>query len=76
MISEEKQDADQSGTASQDGFSSDELGQQSIYDDATTLQSQIKRGDETKGDPNARDHAGTTAAQDTEEGRTDRDTRP
>lgn len=74
MTNEQKQDADQSGGTVQEGFSSDELGQQSSYDDATTMQRQIQRGDETKGDPNQRDHAGATDFKDTEEGRTDRDT--
>ena len=51
-----------------------EIGEQSIYEGETEAQSRILRGDESKGDPDARDVAGATAVRDTEEERTDRDT--
>lgn len=59
-----------------EGFTAEELGEQSIYDDATDMQRQMLRGDETKGDPNNRDTAGTTGIKDTNEARQDQDTRP
>lgn len=54
--------------------SADELGEQSAYQGPTEMQQQILRGDETKGDPNARDTAGATDINDTTQGREDRDT--
>ncbi len=59
-----------------EGFTAEELGEASIYDDATQIAQQMRRGDETQGDPNSRDIAGVAAFKDTEEGRTDRDTVP
>lgn len=75
MANEQKQDADRPESTEREGFSTNQLGQQSSYDDATTIQSQIQRGDETKGDADARDTAGATEFKNTPEGRTDRDTR-
>lgn len=60
----------------QEGFTAEELGEASIYDDATQMAQQMRRGDESKGDPNERDIAGTTHFKDMEEGRTDKDTVP
>ncbi|MBA2645278.1 MAG: hypothetical protein H0U81_00640 [Pyrinomonadaceae bacterium] len=54
--------------------SADELGEQSAYQGPTEMQQQILRGDETKGDPNARDTAGATDPNDTTQEREDRDT--
>lgn len=59
-----------------DGFTAGELGAASSYDDATQMAQQMRRGDESKGDPDSRDTAGATSFKDTEEGRTDRDTVP
>lgn len=71
----QKQSGDKDTTgAEREGFSADELGQASIYDDPTQIAQQMQRGDESKGDPNARDTAGATDFKDMEEGRTDRDT--
>lgn len=70
-----KQEADEDTTdTTRDGFSADELGAASIYDDPTQIAQQMRRGDESQGDPNARDAVGATDFKDTEEGRTDRDT--
>ena len=60
----------------QDGFTAEELGQASIYDDPTMIAQQMRRGDESKGDSNDRDVVGATDFKDTEEGRTDQDTVP
>jgi len=57
-----------------EGLTAEELGEQSIYEGETEMQSRILRGDESKGDSDSRDVAGSTAVRDTEEGRTDRDT--
>jgi hypothetical protein len=74
---EQKQDADKgAANPEREGLTADELGKQSSYDDSTTLQSQMLRGDETKGDADGRDVAGTTRQSDTHEARSDQDTRP
>ncbi len=54
----------------------EEIGEQSIYEGETDARRRMRRGDESEGDPDERDVAGATALRDTEEGRTDRDTRP
>ena len=73
----QKQDADADTTqAGQDGYTADELGAASSYDDPTQIAQQMRRGDESKGDPNARDVVGATDFRDAEEGRTDQDTVP
>ena len=73
----QKQSGDMDTTNTErEGFSAEELGQASIYDDPTMIAQQMRRGDESKGDPDARDAVGATASKDIEEGRTDRDTVP
>ena len=57
-----------------EGLTAEELGEQSIYEGETEMQRRILRGDETKGDSDARDTAGATAVRDTDNERTDRDT--
>ena len=57
-----------------DELTAREIGEQSIYEGETEMQSRILRGDETKGDSDARDVAGATAVRDTDNERTDRDT--
>ena len=57
-----------------DELTAEEIGEQSIYEGETEMQSRILRGDETKGDPDSRDVAGSTAVRDTDSERTDRDT--
>ncbi len=59
--------------ANRDELTPEEIGEQSIYEGETEAQSRILRGDETEGDPDSRDVAGSTAVRDTEEERTDRD---
>ncbi len=58
----------------QGGFTAEELGQASIYDDSTVIAQQMHQGDESKGDSNVRDVVGTTDFKDTDEKRTDQDT--
>lgn len=45
-----------------DGFTAAELGEASIYNDSTELVQQMRRGDESQGDPNDRDVVGATDA--------------
>lgn len=63
--------SEKSETANQ---SAAELGEQSSYQGPTEMQQQISRGDETKGDPDARDTAGAVNQNDTPEEREDQDT--
>jgi hypothetical protein len=52
-----------------EGWSADELGEESSYEDETETSRRLRRGDETAGDPNARDVAGAISEQDTPHGR-------
>lgn len=71
----QKQEGDEATTgARRDGYSAEELGAASIYDDQTQLAQQMNRGDESQGDPNSRDTVGATDFKDWEDGRRDRDT--
>ena len=56
-----------------DGWSAEELGEESSYEDTTEIARRLRRGDETAGDPNARDVAGTIPEKDTPHGREIRD---
>lgn len=74
---QQKQSADKDSTdAEREGFSADDLGAASAYDDPTQIAQQMRRGDESQLDPNNRDVVGATDFKDTEEGRTDKDTVP
>ena len=71
----QKQSGDRDETeTTREGFSAEELGAASIYDDQTQIAQQMRRGDESKGDPNARDHVGATDVSNTSEARQDQDT--
>lgn len=62
---EHKQDASDEGGAKdvkRDGFSANELGAESEYDGTTEIEQRMRRGDETKGDPNDRDVVGASNA--------------
>jgi hypothetical protein len=56
-----------------EGWSAEELGEQSTYEDTTEISRRLRRGDETVGDPNARDVAGVIPEKDTPHGREARD---
>jgi hypothetical protein len=56
-----------------EGWSAEELGEQSTYEDTTEISRRLRRGDETVGDANARDVAGTIPEKDTPHGREARD---
>ena len=59
-----------------EGYTAEELGEASSYEDATQMAQQMRRGDESKGDPNDRDTAGATPVSETNDMREDRDTVP
>ena len=46
------------------GFTAEELGEQSSYDDGTDIARRMRRGDESKGDPDERDTAGAVKSED------------
>lgn len=52
-----------------EGWSAEELGEQSSYEGTTEISRRLRRGDETVGDPNARDVAGVIPEEDTPHGR-------
>ena len=52
-----------------EGWSAEELGEQSSYEGETEISRRLRRGDETRGDPNARDVAGVIPDKDTPHGR-------
>jgi hypothetical protein len=52
-----------------EGWSAEELGEQSSYEKETEIKRRLKRGDETVGDPNERDDAGAVPTKDTPHGR-------
>jgi hypothetical protein len=56
-----------------EGWTAEELGEQSAYEGITEIGRRLRRGDETAGDPNARDVAGVIPEKDTPHGREARD---
>jgi hypothetical protein len=66
MINEPEKKQKQTGDdVTRDGFSAEELAEQASYDDETEIARRMRRGDESKGDPDERDVAGTLDPQDT-----------
>ncbi len=55
--------------ADREGWSGDEIARQSSQIDEDEIQRQIKRGDESEGNPDERDNAGKTSPGDTPQGR-------
>ena len=63
----DKQDADKDKDPENveiDGFTAEELGEESAYTDSTEMAQQMRRGDESEGDPNDRDTVGASNAGD------------
>jgi len=63
QFNEQKQDADEDKdpqNVERDGFTAEELGEASAYDSTTEIAQMMRRGDETKGDPDDRDVVGAT----------------
>jgi hypothetical protein len=66
-FNEQKQEADENkdpANVERDGFNAEELGEASAYDSTTEMAQMMRRGDESKGDPDARDVVGSTNAAD------------
>lgn len=64
-FNKQKQDADKDHdpqNVKRDGFSAEEIGEASSYNDTTEIAQQMRRGDETEGDPNDRDAVGAVDA--------------
>jgi hypothetical protein len=61
--------------AKREGWTAEELGEQSSYEDETETGRRLRRGDETVGDADARDVAGDIPVGETPEAREDQDTR-
>ncbi len=64
-FNQQKQEADEDKdpqTVRRDGFTAEELGEESAYDSTTEMAQMMRRGDESKGDPNDRDVVGATTA--------------
>jgi len=64
-FNKQKQEADEDRdpeNVERDGFTAEELGEASAYNDTTEMAQQMRRGDETEGDPNDRDVVGATTA--------------
>jgi hypothetical protein len=65
QFNKQKQEADKDKdpqNVERDGFTAEELGEESAYDSTTEMAQRMRRGDETKGDPNDRDIVGATTA--------------
>ena len=60
--------------AKREGWTAEELGEQSSYEGETETGRRLRRGDETVGDADARDVAGDIPAGETPEAREDQDT--
>lgn len=63
----QKQDADEDNapeSVSEDGYTAAEIGEESSYNDSTETSQQIRRGDESEGDPDDRDVVGSTTSAD------------
>jgi len=52
-----------------EGWSADDLGEQSTYEGTTEISRRLRRGDESAGDPEARDVAGAVPEKDMPHGR-------
>ena len=69
QFNKQKQEADEDKdpqNVEMEGFNAEELGEASAYDSTTEMAQMMRRGDESKGDADERDVAGsTTSATDT-----------
>lgn len=65
QFNNQKQEADEDKAPSnveRDGYTAEELGEASAYNDSTEMAQQMRRGDESQGDPNKRDVVGASNA--------------
>ncbi len=65
----QNQDSSKSPESGRQGWKIDELAEQSSQISGDQIQRQVLRGDETKGDPDERDNAGSVDSKDTPQGR-------
>lgn len=64
-LNEQKQNADrETQKIERDGFTAEEIGEEASYDDETETAQRMRRGDETKGDPDERDVVGAVKSED------------
>jgi hypothetical protein len=56
-----------------EGWNAEDLGEESSYEKETEISRRLRRGNETAGDPDARDVAGAVPEEDTPHGRERRD---
>jgi hypothetical protein len=64
-FNQQKQEADKDKdpeNVERDGFTAEELGEASSYDSTTEMAQEMRRGDESEGDPDERDVVGSTTA--------------
>ena len=64
---EQKQNADRDRAAQKikrNGFTAEKIGEESAYEDETETAQRMRRGDETKGDPDERDVVGAVKSED------------
>jgi hypothetical protein len=67
---DQKQNADRDDKGhkiERDGFTADEIGAQSAYDDETDAARRLRRGDESRGDADERDIAGAVGSDEVSE---------
>jgi hypothetical protein len=64
-----KSETSRKGGAKRNNWSADDLGEQSSYEGTTEMNRRLRRGNETIGDPNARDVAGAVPEKDMPHGR-------
>lgn len=68
-INKQKQEGDEDrepAKVERDGFTAEDLGAASSYNDSTEIAQQMRRGDETKPNPDERDVVGSTTAANTD----------
>lgn len=66
----------ENANVNKNGWSAEDLGEQSSYEGTTEMSRRLRRGDETAGNPDARDVAGAIPEEDTPHGREARDRPP
>lgn len=68
-MSETKKDLEEIVKDQREGWSVKEIAEQGSQSDKDEIQRQTLRGDETQGNPDKRDHAGSSDSKDTPQGR-------
>ena len=68
VVKEDRGDRPANGPK-REGWSAEDLGEQSSYEGTTEMSRRLRRGNETAGDPNERDVAGAIPKEDTSQGR-------